>query len=245
VNALAFSPDGRMLASASGDGAIVFWYTESGAAQRFSIGSFSSVIAMAFSPDGTKLATSHINREVRIRETASPEPSTLVGRFLDTPRALAFSLEGRLLASSVMLCSQLSRCGPLTDGQRATLVSPDAGVPALAFSPGGSFLVVAGRDGLLQVRDESVDREWTIRTGHSGRVWSLALSPDGRSLITGGNDGVIRLWDIGKFIPFETEKLGLLGADSSTARIGYTTSSVIRCEELSAVRAVMFAGRRS
>jgi len=213
VNALAFSPDGRMLASAGGDGALVFWCTVSGTARRFSIGSFSSVIAMAFSPDGTKLATSHLDREVRIRETASPGFSTLVARFSGMARALAFSPDGRVLASSVMLSSQISRWGPVVDCQRATSVGPDSGSPALAFSPDGCFTVTAGRDGLLQLRDESVDTEWTIPTGHSGRVWSLAFSPDGRSLITGGNDGVIRLWDVGKLIPLETEKLGLLHFD--------------------------------
>jgi WD40 repeat protein len=200
VNALAFSLDGRLLASAGGDGTMILWNISVESPSGYRISSSSSVVSMAFSPDGASLATSHNSGEVRIRKVASPEVSTLVDWFAEVPRALAFSHDGRTLAASGVCSSEIRCWDPATQQTRASLRGPGSGVPALAFSADGKLLVVAGSDGVLQIRDLIADRQWTVKTGHCGRVWSLAFSPDGRTLVSGGNDHGIRLWDVGKLI---------------------------------------------
>jgi WD40 repeat protein len=200
VHALAFSPDGSLLASASGDGMLILWTTTVGKPQGCPISLSSSVVSMAFSRDGETLATSHINGEVRTRDVASPEVSTLIGQLPEVPRALAFSPDGRTLASSVISSSRILCWDRASGCTHAFQPGPVSGVPALAFSPNGRLLVMARSDGTLQFKDVIADRQWNVRTGHTGIVWSVAFSPDGRFLVSGGNDQRIKVWDISKLI---------------------------------------------
>jgi WD40 repeat protein len=159
--------------------------------------SSASVVSIAFSPDGASLATSHGNGEVRIRDVAAPRYSSIVVRFSSNPCGLAFSPDGSTLATSARFSSSILLWDLPARRERANLVGPATGVQALAFSPDGRNLIVAGGDGTLQLKDLIAGRDY-IAQGHGDRIWSVAFSPDGRSLATAGNDHCVRLWDVAK-----------------------------------------------
>jgi len=99
VEAVAFSPDGRLLASGSGDRTVRFWDPTTGAALRTLEGHSDRVQATAFSPDGRLLASGSHDRTVRLWDpTTGAALRTLKGHS-DWVMAVVFSPDGRLLAS--------------------------------------------------------------------------------------------------------------------------------------------------
>jgi WD40 repeat protein len=199
IKALVFSPYGEMLASGSADGTLVLWRsTAAGYSWIHQLRTSASVVSIAFSPDGASLATSHGNGEVRIREVVAPRYSSIVVRLSSYPGGLAFSPDGSTLAASSRFSSTILLWDLPARRERANLVGPATGVQALAFSPDGNNLIVAGGDGTLQLKDLIAGREYPIAQGHGDRIWSVAFSPDGRFLVSAGNDHCVRLWDVAK-----------------------------------------------
>ena len=71
----------------------------------------------------------------------------------------------------------------------------DDALYAVAYSPGGTFVATAGRDGRVRVWDPKTGQTFAVLAGHAGRVLGLAFSPDGGLLATAGADHTVRLWE--------------------------------------------------
>ncbi|MFF5075741.1 CHAT domain-containing protein [Actinoplanes sp. NPDC000266] len=198
VCTVVFSPDGRLLASASAHNTVRLWNPDTGQLAGAPLGGHTSwVIAVAFSPDGRLLASAGEDNTVRLW-------SLDIGELAHAPlsghtnwvTAVAFSPNGRLLASASV-------------DKTVRLWSPDTGQPvgapltghtnrvrAVAFSPDGRLLATASDD--KTVRLWSPDTGQPVGaplTGHTNRVRAVAFSPDGRLLATAGNDETVRLCD--------------------------------------------------
>jgi WD40 repeat protein len=78
-------------------------------------------------------------------------------------------------------------------------------VLAVAFAPGGGWLVTGGADHTARVWDAATGAERAVLRGHTGPVAAVAVSPDGSRIATGGFDGAVRLWDAGR----QTEVLAI------------------------------------
>ncbi len=197
MNGVAFSSDGKLLASANGDTTIGLWNPVTGQAS----GGFSGRKAVAFSPDGTLLATADTDGIVRLwdlatRQAASaPLPADPGGSVL----GVAFSPDGTLLATADTdgrvrlwdLATRRAAGAPLP-------ADPGGSVLAVAFSPDGRLLASADGDGTVRL--------WNPGNGQpvgaplpavtSGGVNGVAFSPDGKLLAAAYSDGNARLWNL-------------------------------------------------
>lgn len=196
VDAVAFSPDGSRLASASEDGLIRIWQVGDGQLLQTLEGHEGNVVSVAFSPDGRYLASGDVAGGVCIWDAGAGQ---LVRR-LDGHSALvmsvAFSPDGRSLVTGG--ADRAVRIWNYRRGnQERTAGWHDGYVLATAFSPDGAYVASGGADGEVRIWDVRKGRLVRALEGHGAWVMSVAFSPDGTRLASGGADEAVHVWHAG------------------------------------------------
>jgi eukaryotic-like serine/threonine-protein kinase len=201
VTALAFAPDGQQLASASWDGTVRIWAPDTGRVLSSLPTAGDIVRAMRFSADGQRVGTLTPDK-FKVWEVAGGKElrSFSLGEG-NAWNALAIATDLRRLATAG------NRMGEDPPRARVALWDTEAGqevftrpepdriVWCVAFSPDGSTLAVACKDGSIVLRDPATGAERRMLRGHAGRVWAMDFSSDGRQLLSAATDGA-RLWKV-------------------------------------------------
>ncbi|MEO6811960.1 MAG: WD40 repeat domain-containing protein [Isosphaeraceae bacterium] len=211
LDAIAFSPDSLMLATASGDcRSVTLWDVAKGRERACLQDHQGPIWSVAYAPSGGLLAAASgmvpavagpmeniRHGEVRLWDLSGPTPkvrANLSGHDFGII-SVDFSPDGATLASG-----GFDRVVKLWDvakeRERATLSGHEGWVAAVAFSPDGAILASGSHDQSIKLWDTVTGQELTTLLGHTGNVYTVAFSPDGTLLASGSLDGTVRIWDV-------------------------------------------------
>jgi WD domain, G-beta repeat len=199
VLSVAFSPDGKTLASGSADHAVRLWDVATGDPIGDPLtGHTGRVWSVAFSPDGKTLASGSDDATVRLWDVATGRPigSPLIDD-IGGVLSVAFSRDGKTLASGgddrTVRLWDVATGRPIGD----PLTGHTGPVYSVAFSRDGKTLASSSLDATVRLWDVATGRPiGSPLTGHTGRVWSVAFSPDGKTLASSSDDDTVRLWNV-------------------------------------------------
>lgn len=198
---VAFSRDGRKLASGNWGGSVKLWNTEG---KRELLRTFPDtrqpISALSFSPDASRLATASFGRRVDVWNTTTGERVHQLVHSGRLALGVAFSPDGRLIVSTGE--DKLVHVWEAASGREIlALHGHTAHCGCVAFSPDGLRLASASQDGTILIWDA------TPLLGHeyqeilslpepSGETWSVAISPDGQKIASAGYRNPAKVWDI-------------------------------------------------
>ena len=197
VTAVAFSPDGSVLATASLDQTIKLWSTTNWACLQTMNGHTNGVSSVAFSPDGQKIVSGSVDGTVKIWNCASGNCLVTIAAQALPVTATLFSLDSSLVISGSD--DGAVRLYSAADGSAVgTLGGQNYFIGAVAISPDGMLCASAGGDSTIQVRKTSDGSLAQTLIANTNYVSQVAFSPDSARLASGGGplDPTIKIWQI-------------------------------------------------
>ena len=200
VRALAFGPDSSWLVSGCYlDESLQIWNVATAQLEKKFKGPGSHCFqAIAVSPDGARIAAADSDGSARIIETETGEEvhSFRMATGIGEKKSLAYSPDGRLLAATGEVGTQIDIWDTRTYRRSARLTGHEGAVFSVAFSGDGHLLASASGDHTVRVWDLAAAKCVAVLTGHTDQVFSAVFHPDGKRLASAGRDRAIWLWDL-------------------------------------------------
>ena len=201
---VAYSPDGRNIASGSNDGMVRTWDAHNGEPEPRDVweGHQGVAYSVAFSPDGSRVASgSAEDGTLRIRDAATGKELLVMSDPERSVGDVAYSPDGRRIAS-VSRFNTIRIWDAYTGSETAVLRFDDKPVTysSVTYSPDGKFVASGTDSGTVRIWDAHTGKPEAELPRHPGdrhqrAVRSVAYSPDGGNIISGSYDGTVRIWD--------------------------------------------------
>lgn len=195
LSSVAFSPDGKLLATGSSKDVTLWDFPSLNKTETFTQGE--PVLDVAFSPDGRRLASAGRLGSVNLWDVTAHKHITALHGLTGTVYSIDFSPDGKTLAAvgddeGIKLWDIVSG-KKIPEDLRVDTADPAS---VVAFSPDGKLLVIGYEQGDLKILDSETKSELATLKGHERSLTNLAFSPDSKLLVSASEDKRIQLWDV-------------------------------------------------
>lgn len=195
VNHASFSPDGKLIVTASSDNTARVWNSETGQLLTILNGHTDSISYATFSPDGKKIASASLDDTARLWKVETGHVVSILKGHTRPVDLVSFSLDGKIIVTASW--DKTARVWNTETGQLLTVLNGHTDEVAYAsFSPDGNQIVTASRDKIARVWNTETGQLLTVLKGHTDSVLHASFSPDGKKVITASRDNTGRVWDV-------------------------------------------------
>jgi WD40 repeat protein len=190
IQSATFSPDGKLVVTASSDNFARVWDAATGALVRELKGHESRLESASFSPDGKSVVTASYDNTARVWDVATGVETAILTGHEDKVSSASFSRDGRWIVTGSG--DKTARLWDAATGSQIASFEGHKGSIGSAFlSPDGTHV--------LTLSDDGTARLWDAKSGtfeFALNASSAAFSPDGKRVVTASKDKTARIWDV-------------------------------------------------
>jgi len=203
VSAVAVSPDGKRIATASADGFIRVWDAATFRPLHETLGHTAAVRSLELSPDGRTLLTVGADRTARVWDLATGRErrafALLAGphaAFTPDGAAIRIPTAERVLVRDLVTGLEITSPAPRGEPSQAGVIEWLRGAGAVAASPDGRTVALGRRDGRIELLETASLQVRRTLPGHAGACLDLLFTPDGTRLVSAGADHSVLVWPV-------------------------------------------------